>query len=620
MFVNTELFSPVIKDGLCKAHPKSMEYKDWWKEQHKRCIDGYSVAGTRITGDYYWYLNFWKIRGTDKATGRKTLISPRFVDMDQEYFLAIEKCKLTGKHMVVLKARQKGFSEKHAALCGKEFSLFPHSQSIITAGEEKYSNATMKMVIRGLNSLKNTEFYKRRTPDGLDYIQAKYRVIDKGIPSWKGYFSEVYNITSRNNPQATIGKSPSLIIFEEAGRFDGLTDAFKYIQPALEAEGKKTGLAIIVGTGGDMDKGVENLEEIFYNPEIYDMFEFDNDYEKGHSSKVGYFVPAWKYKITDKDGNSLKQESVKLIDENRENARKSKKANIFINTVTQDPLVPSEAFMRTGGNMFNQALLNTQLALIKNSEALMKRTDRGRLDWVKDQAGNLIDVTFSHDQNGDFLFFEHPERDSSLNKFFNLYFAGTDSYDKDEAPSSDSLGSCSIYKGFLDINSTSNIFVARYTGRPATADMFYENTMKLCLYYNARNLIEWSNINIFKWYRDHGHDGYLKERPEIVYANVKDSKVNNKYGVDPSTKAVWLLQYRDYIEKHHDQMYDVEQIEKAIKYRHDKSYNCDITISSALAIIHAADNINLKVQNAIKIEKREFFGFKSQNGRLTQVI
>jgi len=34
------------------------------------------------------------------------------------------------------------------------------------------------------------------------------------------------------------------------------------------------------------------------------------------------------------------------------------------------------------------------------------------------------------------------------------------------------------------------MIVAEYTGRPATAEMFYENVRKLLVYYNARAMYE----------------------------------------------------------------------------------------------------------------------------------
>lgn len=622
-YVDTELFSPVVRDGLTNANPLSYEYRAWWVEQKRRCLEGWECNGVYIPGDYYWYLNFWKIRGKDKKTGRKTLIAPRFVDMDLEYFLAVEAARKAGKHLVVVKARQKGFSEKNAAIMGKEFTFFPHSQTIITAGEEKYSNATMRMCVRGLNSLKETEFYKRRQPDTLDYIQAKFKVVENGVPHWKGIHSEIYNITSKNNPQATIGKSPSLIIFEEAGKFPGIIDSFKYIQPALEAEGgEKTGFAIIVGTGGDMEKGAAELEQIFYNPDAYDMMAYNNEYEEdGGDDRIGYFVPAWKFKMVDEYGNSLKEKSLDYIHGKREAARTSKKADDYINTITQDPIVPSEAFMRTGGNMFNSALLNQQYARLRNNKSLANLPDRGRLEWIRNDMGKISGVRFIHDENGHLLIIEHPEKDDTGEALLDLYVAGTDSYDKDDAPTSDSKGSCSIFKMFKDVHSTANMFVARYTDRPATAEKFHEETAKLCMYYKAPNLIEYSNVSIFKWYKDNGFEGYLKERPQIAYANIKDSKVNNRYGVDPGTKTEWLILYRDYIEDYVDIMYDMLQVERAVKFRNDKKYNCDITISSALAVCHAKDNVNIRVnRNQNVTKKEEFFHFKSNQGKITQNI
>lgn len=617
MFVNTQLFSPVIMDGLCQAHPKSYEYRQWWTEQKRRCIEGYSVGDVRITGDYYWYLNFWKIKGRDTKSQRKTLIAPRFLDIDYEFFTKFEEARKAGKNFVVAKARQKGFSEKISGLIGKEFSLFSHSQSVIAAGEEKYSNNTTRMVIRGLNSLKETEFYKRRSPDKLDYIQGKYKVIEDGVPTWKGSYSEVYNITCKNNPQATVGLTPSLILFEEAGRFEGLIDAYKYILPALEAEGQKTGIAVIVGTGGDMDKGAANLEEMFYNPDAYDVMAYNNEYDDdaAYDERVAYFVPAWKFELIDDNGNSKKEDSIKKIESAREEARKSNKLDAYITEVTQKPIIPKEAFMRTGGNAFNIAKLNMQLAHIKSHKEILKGVDVGDLVWDKNENGHNVGVTFRHNPKGSFIIMEHPEEDDTGEVFLNLYLAGTDSYDKDEANSSDSKGSCSIFKTFRDINRTSNLFVARYTERPATAKEFYENTAKLCMYYKSMNLIEWSNIGIFEWYIQNGFEGYLKERPHVAYASIKNSKVSNRYGVDPSTKTYWIEAYGDYIEHNTEKMFDPEQVERAIKFRNEKTYNCDLTISSSLCIVHSVDNYDIKVRKE-KVTKAEdeFFGYKSNKG------
>tara|TARA_R100001594_G_scaffold36459_1_gene66208 strand:+ start:4170 stop:6038 length:1869 start_codon:yes stop_codon:yes gene_type:complete len=615
MYVNTELFSPVIMDGLTKAHPASFEYKEWWEEQKRRCLEGYSVGGVKITGDFYWYLNFWKIRGTDRKTGRKTLISPRFVDMDKEFFDHFQRAKELGKNFLVAKRRQVGFSEKTAALIGKEFTMYKHSQSIITAGEEKYGLMTMRMVLRGLNSLRDTEFYKRRNPDTSDYCMARYKEIIDGQQVWKGYQSEIYNITSKNNPQATIGKSPSFIMFEEAGRFPGLIDAYKYIQPALEANNEKTGIALFVGTGGDMEKGAAEFAEMFWNPDAYDILTFDNEWDEDDSRRCAYFVPGYKFNVIDDNGNSLKEPSLKLIAKKREAARKSKKLNAYLTEITQMPLTPDECFLIVSGNVFNAEKLNDQLRVIKQTPKNDKLLQTGVLDWVRDSKDNITGVEWTPAANGPFNIIEHPELDENGKPYVNLYVAGTDSYDRDLAGSSPSLGSMSVFKRFKDADSTANLFVARLTVRPRTANEFYEMTAKLCWYYGAQNLIEYSNLGIFTWYEYHNMTYFLKERPRVAYSNVKRSVVQNKWGVDPSTKEYWITKLRDYIELNAHKIWDGHMIERLIKYREDKTYNCDITIAAALAVVHNIDNLKVKTR-ASELEKFEFFSYRSDRGKI----
>jgi hypothetical protein len=636
MFVNTKYFSPVLIDGITREHPLSADYRNWWKEEIRRCKEGYTVGGVYITGAHYFYLNWWKIRGVNKATKRKELISPRFLDMDYEYFHELENARKAGKNFSVVKARQKGFSQKNASYIGREFTFFKHSQSLIIAGLEKYNKNTFKMCLNGLNELKNTEFYKTRNPDSPEYIQAKYKIkqiSEDGSEGWvwDGSMSEIYSITARMDSQAASSLSPNLVLMEEVGIWKDWINTYKFIQPMIETENVKTGFCIIVGTGGDMDSGAKDLCEVFFNPGAYDMMEYDNIYEfqkddepdgnlvdagvidRRDLKKVGYFVPAWKYKIVDEDGNSDKEKSMEVIMENREKERKSNKANAFYIAITQNPLIPDEAFLISGGNIFNTDKLYKRLAEIRKSRELADAAQRGTLEWIK-EGDTVKGVEWKARADGPFVVYEHPVLDDSGKPYRNLYYGATDSYDKDVAATSDSKLSAGIFKGELDTKTSANLFVARYTERPKTADIAYESTAKLMMYYGAMNLIEHTNLLIFNWYKDHGFEYMLRERPRMVYDNVKNSKSVNRYGVDASTKQVWLQCYRDYIETSCHKMMDIEQIEAAIRYRNDANYNCDITIHSALCVVHWKDNIKVKA-NTGPPPKEEFFHYSTKNGK-----
>jgi hypothetical protein len=621
-YKDTYLFSPIVTEGLCPFSKGSFSYKTWWNEQRIRCLDGYTVDGVRVTGDYYWYLNFWKILGTEKGTKRKTLISPRFTTLDKEFFDEKERAEKNNKGLVVAKVRQCGYSEKAASLAGKEFSFRPYSQTLIIGGEKKYAEDTFNKVTRGLRSLKGTAFYKRTVGD-FDLLEAKFK--PKGSKEYKGYFSQLIGITCQDNHQATVGKTPSLALFEEAGKFKNLIASFDYIKPAFFNEGQLVTFFLVFGTGGEMGSGAEQLMQMFYNPSGYVCQEYEDIYSEDYSpsdvarKKVGLFVPAWKYKILDKDGNIMIDESIKYIQDARDVAKTNAKVESYFKEITQNPIHTEECFLISEGKVFNSAKLNQRLSQLKKFPKEVEAQKRVRLEWVRDEARNIIGVESFEEPDGKFLIIEPPILNGNGQPVDGLYKGATDSYDRDEAVGGGSKGSCGIIKGFYNANTTSRKFVARITERPETAPIFFENTAKLCMYYGALNLIEYSNLLIFNWYKNNNLEYMLRERPEIAYSNVKNSGMQNKYGVDPSTKSEWISMLRDYIEDYYHLLDDEEQITAFLKYRIAKDYNCDITIQSALNIVHLQDDQDLLLKKDVQPEKNRFFtrGFKTVNGQIT---
>ena len=122
-------YSPVVKDGVPDYKVGSLDYKRYWNLQYKRCLNGYHPpGGVHIPGAYYFYLNFCEIRLRDELTSRKKLDNPWYRDMDHEYFDSIYEAKKEGKGIIVLKARDKGFSYMNSALCLYEWTFYPHNE------------------------------------------------------------------------------------------------------------------------------------------------------------------------------------------------------------------------------------------------------------------------------------------------------------------------------------------------------------------------------------------------------------------------------------------------------------------------------------------------------------
>lgn len=73
--------------------------------------------------------------------------------------------------------------------------------------------------------------------------------------------------------------------------------------------------------------------------------------------------------------------------------------------------------------------------------------------------------------------------------------------------------------------------MAEYTGRPATAEDYYENVRKLLLYYNARLLYENERKGIFPYFTQKHCDYLLADQPDIITDIIGNSKVQRRKGI-----------------------------------------------------------------------------------------
>jgi len=104
---------------FCTYPTQSKAFKDWWENQHRLCDKGLEVDGYRVTGDHYFFLNFYTMlkseAGKKAGSGRKDG-RPEFWAAHYEFFHYIELCEVLGYDSVILKARGVGASEIAASL------------------------------------------------------------------------------------------------------------------------------------------------------------------------------------------------------------------------------------------------------------------------------------------------------------------------------------------------------------------------------------------------------------------------------------------------------------------------------------------------------------------------
>ena len=567
-FHNTDKFRQAAltfqKTGKYCAYPNNtQEYFTYWDQETDRCLNGYTAEdGDWISGYDYFYLNYCPIQrivnhidtvnGKIKVTRKRELEFPDFWDYDAYFFYAVEDAETVGKHMCVLKSRRKGFSYKAASMCCRNYYLIPGSKSYVYASNKQYltEDGTLTKAWDYMNFIdKHTAWGKKRSVNTTMRKRSGFFTTDEyGNQVEMGYQSEIIGVTLKDKPNVVRGKAAKLILFEEAGSFPELGAAWEIARPSVEVDGVAFGLMLCFGTGGDEDSNFETLRSMFYNPEGYNCIQFDNIWDDVATKPCGFFCPQYtnidirdeegNRIYMDDDGNTLRDKAIAyLLEERRKIMENAKTSESIDRYVAERCLTPSEACLDFKGNIFPKKELQQQLARIRTNKTLQNAKQVGdlvfdannQLQWIQKKTGDIDHYPLNKDDDptGSIVIWEHPNKEAAS----GLYIAGIDSYDFDQSTTT-SLGSCLIYKRFQNFEEYSDIIVAEYTGRPQSANDFYENVRKLLLYYNATAMYENQNKGIFVYLSNKGFDYLLADQPDILLDQVglNSSKVQRKKG------------------------------------------------------------------------------------------
>lgn len=549
--------------SYCQYPEGTSEYFKYWDEQMDRCKYGYTADdGDFISGYNYFYLNFCPIQriiyttinnpdGSTKIKKTRDLQFPDFYDYDYYFFQAVEDAEGEGKHLCALKSRRKGYSYKNAAMACRNYYLFAGSKTYIYASNKQYltEDGILTKAWDYMDFIdKNTAWGKKRSVNTQMRKRAGFFTKDEyGNEIELGFKSEIIGVTLKDNPDVVRGKAGKLIIFEEAGSFSELGAAWQIARPSVEQDGMAFGTMIAFGTGGDEDSHFETLKDMFYNPDGYNCIGFDNIWDETPSDKkCGFFIPQYTNMdfrddtgnriYMDNDGNTLRRKSVEYILAERrkviENATNSVAVDRY---VAEHCITPQEACLEFGGNIFPKKELQEQLAKIRINKSLsnMKQVGDlvweadGSLKWVIKKHGDITHYPLKKDDDptGSIVIWEHPMKDAPI----GLYILGVDPYDHDQS-GTNSLGSTFVYKRFQDFENYYDIIVAEYTGRPSTAEEYYENLRKLAVYYNGRIMYENERKGLFPYFTAKHCDYLLADQPDIISDIVGNTKVQRKKG------------------------------------------------------------------------------------------
>lgn len=622
------------------------DYNKYWEQETDRCLNGYTAPdGEGITGYNYFYLNYSPImrlkeeeytdrEGNIRKRRQRILEFPSFWDYDYYYFCAIEQAELEGKHMAVLKCRQRGYSFKGGSMLVRNYMLIPGSKNFAIASEQKFliGDGLLTKAWQIMDFLdKHTAWAKQRLVSTRMERTSGYKITDEfGKQTEQGYLSSITGITLKNDPERVRGTRAKLVLWEEGGKFPSLLDAWRIEQPSVETDdGKAFGLMIAFGTGGTEGASFEGLKELFYKPKSYNVLSFPNIWDEGReNTECAFFVPAYSnlesfdddgnQVYMDKDGNSYKEKAIQNLIDQRNKVKDGGASQQSIDRfISERPIRPAEAVLELGKNIFPRKLLMDQLTRIRTNKKLQSMKHIVDLEWdgngqvkaTEKPSGDITNYPLKKGDkpHGSVVIWEYPVKDPPL----GLYIGGCDPYDHDDS-FTNSLGSTFIFKRVRAGEAWTDVIVAEYSGRPDTAEEYYENVRKLLTFYNARLLFENERKGIYPYFTNKHCDYLLADQPDKIISEVfKDSKVQRRKGCH-MTKQIraygeglileWLL---DEFEEGHpnvERVYSEPLIEELIE--NDGVRNVDRVIALCMVMIYREELYQVKVSSAKEQNKQ----------------
>ena len=550
------------------------EYGKWIREEIRRCYYGYTREsdGDFVTGDMYFFLNYCPIllsKIVDQKKALRVWDFPEYWEGHNLKFNYIEQARNHGHHGAELASRAKGKSFSLAAMTAKRFILGESPKvnrevkCLITAYQKEY--LTKDGILNKFQSYidfcaQNTEFPSRRIKSSLNEMAWKMGYVDLDTNTQKGTLNEVLGVSSKDDESKLRGKRGVLIGIEEFGSFPNLLGLYGTLRPSVEEGDLTYGLIWAQGTAGDDTSDFAAAQEIMYNPIGYNMEPIPNVYDiEGQGRKFfTYFFPGYinRKGCYDKDGNSDVVKALLEILMNRYMVKyNSTDINAITKTISETPITPQEAIIRTKGNIFPVTELNNRLNEIDNNPSFYDQTyvgdlelnSKGEVEFVATNDKPIREFPLKdNNAKGAIEIFEMPVKikDKVPNE---RYILSLDNVENDVAQSM-SLGSILVLDLWTDR------IVAEYTGRPMFADDLNEIARKMCLFYNGRIMVENNKKNTFSYFSRMNSLHLMADCPEYLKQKqiIKYSTFGNSSKGITGTPAIFNFAYtliRDWLLK-----------------------------------------------------------------------
>jgi len=638
----------------------SSEFKDRWvdyiEEEFDRREQGlwYMSNGipTYVTGAHYMYLQWTSI----------DVGYPDFREANRLLFIFWEACKADTRSfgMIYLKIRRSGFSFMSSSECVNTGTLAKDSRVGILSktGSDAKKMFTDKVV--PINS--RLPFFFKPIMDGMDKPKTElaFRIPAAKITKKNMYDTtndELYGLDTtidwkNTDDNSYDGEKLLLLVHDESGKWikpNNILNNWRVTKTCLRLGSKIIGKCMMGSTSNALDKGGDNFKNLYNNSNVLNR----NANGQTKSGMYSLFIPMeWNMEgfidrygmpvfknpeqgVEGIDGETIYQGAVDYWDNEVDSLKKDPDAlNEFYR---QFPRSESHAFRdESKQSIFNLTKIYQQIDY-NDSLIIDHHLTRGDLVWkngIKDSK-----VEFTPNQRGRFYVSWTPSKNlqnrvesingkkTPGNKHIGAF--GCDSYDiSGTVGGGGSNGALHGLTMFNMDDAPSNEFFLEYVARPQTAEIFFEDVLKACVFYGMPILIENNKPRLLYHFKNRGYRNFCLNRPDKHYNKL--SKTEKELGGIPNSseavKQAHASAIESYIDanigmKENNEMGDcifTRTLEDWAKFDISNRTKFDASISSGLAIMACQKHLYIPQQKVSKIKVN--FARYSNKGTISEII
>lgn len=605
----TEARDTFVRTGhYTRFRRNSRSWRAFWKEQFIRCKYGMTSHGYTITGDHYYFLNFYRLKDLDNVEeagmGRQEIF-PNFLEGQYEWFHYLKLARKLRMNACMMKARGAGYSEIEASIISNSYNVIKGSINVCTAFAQTQLDKLLEKVWANINWL----YYN--TDGGMAHLsqaknsnylrRASHYEIRDGQKIEVGWGSQIQGIIT-DKPGKLRGDRTDILMFEECGLWPQFTKAYTQADALVGQIGRQWGLRLMGGTGGETGPQMEGLRKMYYEPQLFGVLPYRHNFTKnGEYAITSFFLPAFRtikeLSLLDSRGWLDDEDGKAYFNKTRD--LKAQDPEEFTTFCAEYCFDGEEAFSLEGNNKFNKILIAEQLANIRIHKDSPK-PERGTLEYIfkngQHSRENITGLRWIKNNSGDVQIIEHPiwtqvsydEEGNELKyeKMNGVYVAGIDSIDlgmeDTSALTKDPSNFCIVIKrrqfGLKDPT-----YVAMYKARPNDVRDAYKTAIKLLQYYNCKANLEATRVSMLSWAREKKYLNYFMYRPVATYPagnNPKRRTIGTPASVAIIDHQTDLI--RDYVNDFCHNIWFEEMLDELSRYTDEMKRKFDIIAAMGL--------------------------------------